>query len=109
MIHIKFDTKGKAVYAYQHKIERKPNNLELLTPVPIIPRMLCKRLKIDDWYIKYQRHIDEVICAYMNVLVDFLEINSHYTCNVNEFQLRKKLLCMLYYCSHNSFKNYPSL
>lgn len=108
MLHIKFDTTGKVVYAYQHKTEQNENDKELLAPVPIIPRIVCKRISLDDWYFEHRQKIDEVICAYTDALVEFLVINSHYSCKVNEHQLRRTLLCTLYQCSHNSFKNYPS-
>jgi hypothetical protein len=109
MLHIKFDTKGKVVYAYQHKTVEKKHNLDMLIPRPIVPNILCKRKKkIDDWCLEHARQIDEIICIYMDALIEFLTLNSHYLCQVNEVQLKKSLINTLYNCSHNSFKNYLS-
>jgi hypothetical protein len=109
MLHIKFDAKGKVVYAYQHQTGEKQNNIDMLIPRPIVPNIICKRkIKIDDWYLEHSKKIDEITCIYMDALIEFLTLNSHYLCQVNEVELKKSIINTLYNCSHNSFKSYLS-
>ncbi len=114
MLHMKFSTNGKVLYAFQ---PRDKNSMceassDGLYPIPIITsnhHSAQKQIRIRDWYAKNARNIVAVITIYMDALQDFLAHNPQYVCYIKEEQLRSNLLVMLHQCSHSTFKNYPSL
>lgn len=108
MLHLKYNTEGKVVYAYEAPAAN-PTEQTACTVVPVVQNSIRTKKKIDNWYYSNQYHVSNIINRYIGALQDFCTVNSQYLCSIKESELRLNMISMLYNCSHSSFKSYPSL
>lgn len=109
MLYIKHNPKGKAIFAFQPKndnLQQESNNENI---TPSIPNMLHSKHKFCYWLADNITHANDIINLYVDALQQFVIVNPQYVCSVNNKNLRSNLLHVIYKCSHNSNKDYPSL
>lgn len=112
MLHIKYNEDGKVVYAFDKASPR--SDCELTDCVVVahkttIHNTVRSRKKIEDWHHANQHHINDISIIFLEALKEFCEINPQYVCSVKESDFHSNMIQTLYLCSHNAFKNYPSL
>lgn len=111
MLHMRFSSNGRVVYAFQPRTVNRVNDEVICGTFagPIITHSTTKKIRIKDWYAKNVHNIRTILTMYMDALEDYLKRNPQYICYTKLKQLETNMVRMLHQCSHNSFKNYPSL
>jgi hypothetical protein len=120
MLHIRYNNQGKAEYAFGLNTDAERQNNENnqnnegnqnQSNVILTPRVQNNRFrkKIDDWHQDNIHHISHITKIYIHALHEFCSLNPQYVCSVKEKEIRCLIVRMLHDCSHNAFKNYPSL
>lgn len=111
MLHMRFNSNGKVVYAFQPRTVNGISDEVMCGTImhPVITPNTKKKIRINDWYAKNACNIRAVVTMYMDALQYYLTRNPQYICFTKIKQLESNIICMLHQCSHNSFKNYPSL
>lgn len=111
---MRFNADGKAVYALQSKTKTedeiivKDKDANLLKLRPLLPAKPSGKKTLEEWHSHNFKHCNEISEIYLTALQEFLHLNPHFICHIKANNFKTYLNTVLYNCSYNAFKTYPS-